>query len=109
MAIDEPDWLIVTVSQRVPVTWRRCGELSGTIGPPGAVELYVKTALEDLEAVLGIVMNMHRRTGAVRTEPAVCLEDFAIGVLAVAHDVPNHVLARAEVDVPVRRAVVYRL
>jgi hypothetical protein len=100
MAIDEPNRLIVTVSQGVPVTGSRCGALSRTIGTPGPVELHVKSALDDLKTVFNIVVHVHRGAGAVGTEPAICLENFAVGLLAVAHDLPIHVLAGAKVDAP---------
>ncbi len=54
MAIDEPNRLIVSVSQGVPDTGSRCGALSRTIGGPGAVELHVKSALDDLKTVFSI-------------------------------------------------------
>ena len=109
MAIDEPHRLIVSVSQGVPVTGSRCGALSRTIGTPSAVELDVKSALDDLKTVFNIVVHVHRGAGLVGTEPGICLEDFTIGVLAVAHDVPVHVLARAKVDAPHRGRAVYRV
>jgi hypothetical protein len=103
MAIDEPDRLIVSVSQGVPVTGRRRRALSGTIGTPGAVELHVQPALDDLEAVLDIVVHVHRWTGTVGTEPAVRFQNLTIGVLAVADYLPIHVLSRAKVEAPVLR------
>ena len=109
MAIDEPDRLIVSVSQGVPVTGSRCGALSRAIGTPGAVELYVKSALDDLKAVFSIVVHVHRGAGAVGTEPAICLKNFTIGVLAVAHDLPTHIHARAKVDAPTHGRAVCRV
>ena len=109
MAIDEPDRLIVSVSQGVPVTGCRCGALSGTVGTPGAVELDVKSALDDLKAVFSIVVHVHRGAGLVGTEPGIYLKKFTIGVLAVAHDLPVHILARAKVDAPSRGRAVCRV
>jgi hypothetical protein len=100
VAIDEPNRLIVSVSQGVAVTGSGCGALSRAIGTPGPVELYVKSALDDLKTVFSIVVHVHRGAGAVGTEPAICLKNFTIGVLAGADDLPIHVLARAKVDVP---------
>jgi hypothetical protein len=109
MAIDEPHRLIVTVSQGVPVTGSRCGALSRTIGTPGAVELHVKSALDDLKTVFSIVVHVHGGAGLVGTEPAIYLKKFTIGVLAVAHDLPTHIHARAKVNAPSHGRAVCRV
>jgi hypothetical protein len=80
MAIDEPDRLIVTVSQSVPVTGSRCNALARTIRTPGPVEPDVKSALDDLKTVFNIVVHVHRGAGAVRTEPGICLKKFTVDV-----------------------------
>jgi hypothetical protein len=109
MAIDEPDRLIVTVSQGMPVTGSRCGALTRTIGTPGPVELHVKPALDDLKTVFNIVVHVHRGAGAVGTEPGICLKNFTIGVLAIAHDLPPHIRARTKVNVPIHGRAVCRV
>ncbi len=91
------------------MTGSRCGALSRTIGTPSAVELDVKSALHDLKAVFSIVVHVHRRAGLVGTEPGIYLEKFTIGVLAVAHDLPPHILAGAKVDAPSRGRTGYRV